>query len=193
MNKKILVVPLVLSLLSVAIVAGNPEWITSIPGVPIEYPWINFKITGSGLHIASDPLFDSTVVNFIPPFDPGAVDLLKGWVTFTCATDQPSGKNGLKGFDFSVTAKDIPPGSYDVKAYPTLAFLPGVPPVQSDDFGAPPYTLGTLIVGGDGEGELEGFYDLPSGFYAWRITVESAGTPILETHWIDAADFEVIS
>jgi hypothetical protein len=53
--------------------------------------------------------------------------------------------------------------------------------------------LGTLIVGGDGEGELEGFYDLPSGFYAWRITVESAGTPILETHWIDAADFEVIS
>jgi hypothetical protein len=158
------------------------------------YPWVNFKITGSGLHIASDPLFESSIVNTIPPFDLGAVDLLKGWVTFTCATDQPTQNNALTGFDFSVTAINIPRGRYQVMAYPTLAFLPGGgPPVPSDDFGGPPYLLGTLRVGGGGEGELQGFYDLPAGFYAWRVTIELDGTPILETHWIDAADFEVPS
>ena len=154
---------------------------------------MNFKITGSGLHIASDPLFESATIEGIAPFDPSAADFLKGWVTFTCATDQPSGKNGLKGFDFSVTAKDIPAGSYDVMAYPTIAFPPVGDPYPSDDIVSGPYSLGTLVVGGDGEGELEGFYDLPAGSYAWMITVELAGTPILETHFIDAADFLVIS
>ncbi len=188
MNKKILVIPLVLSLLSVAIVAANPDWMDF--GM---YPWVHFKITGSGTHIASDPLFDSTIVNTIPPFEPSAVDLLKGWVTFKCNTDNPTQKNAPKGFDYSVTAKGIPAGSYDVMAYPTMGFPPVGDPIPSDDMGSGPYSLGTLIVGGDGEGELEGFYDLSAGDYAWRITVESAGTPIIETHWIDAADFRVIS
>ncbi len=189
MNKKLLVVPLVLALLSVAIVAGNPEWITSIPGVPIGYPWLNFKILPNGLHVASDPLFESSIVNDIPPFDPEATDLLMGWVTFTCATNG----HAPTGFDFSVTAKGIPAGTYDVMAHPTVEFLPDEPPIESDDLGSGPYLLGTIRVRGNGEGELEGFYDMPAGSYAWRITVELDGTPILETHFIDPAGFGVIS
>ncbi len=190
MRKRTLsIIFLTLLLLPIAFVAANPNWMDF--GM---YPWVHFKITGSGIHIASDPLFNSTIVGAIAPYDPNATDLLKGWVTFTCSTDRPDQKNAPKGFDFSVTAKGIPAGSYDVMAYPTIAFPPPPDsPYPSDDLGSGPYSLGTLIVGGSGEGELEGFYDLPAGTYAWRITVESSGTPIIETHWIDAADFGVIS
>lgn len=189
MKKRVLLLTLTIALLlPVMAVHSDPVWETF--GL---YPWINFKITGSGLHIASDPLFESSVVNTIPPFDPDAADLMKGWVTFTCATDKPSQKNAPKGFDFSVTIKDVPLGSYQVMAYPTLAFFPDGTVIPSDDLGRPPYLLGTLHVGGSGEGELEGFYDMPAGFFAWRITVESGGVPMYETHWIDPADFEVHS
>jgi hypothetical protein len=191
MNRRIIWIALLslLPLVSIAAVNAAPIWETF--GM---YPWVNFKITGSGLHIASDPLFDSTIVNTIPPFDPSATTLLEGWVTFVCATDQPTLNNAPKGFDFSITVIDLPRGRYTVKAYPTTAFPPPPdPPYPSDDLGNPPYVLGTLKVGGKGEGELQGFYDLPAGSYAWRITVELDGTPILETHWIDAADFLVIS
>jgi hypothetical protein len=193
LKKHVILIALTLTLaLPLIAIQANPEWDTF--GM---YPWINFKITESGLHIASDPLFESTVVNTITPFDPSAVDLLKGWVTFPCATDQTTQNNALKGFEFSITAKGLPRGRYQVMAYPTLAFLPdgsgGIIVVPSDDFGGPAYSLGTLRVGGKGEGELEGFYDLAAGFYAWRITVELNGIPILETHSADAADFEVLS
>ena len=190
MKKNIALIAIILVLvLPIVAINAAPIWETF--GF---YPWVNFKVTKSGIHIASDPLFDSTIVDTIPPFDPGAVDLMKGWVTFKCSTDRPDQKNAPKGFGFSVTAKGIPAGSYDVMAYPTLAFPPPPDsPYPSDDMGSGPYSLGTLIVGGSGEGELEGFYDLPAGTYAWRITVESSGTPVIETHWIDAADFGVIS
>jgi hypothetical protein len=191
MKKNIGLIAIILVLvLPIVAINAAPIWETF--GM---YPWVNFKVTKSGIHIASDPLFDSTVVASIPPGDPGAVDLMKGWVTFKCATDRPDQKNAPKGFGFSVTVKGISAGSYEVMAFPTLAYFapPPAPGIPSDDMGSGPYSLGTLIVGGDGEGELEGFYDLSAGFYAWRITVESAGTPILETHWIDAADFGVIS
>ena len=187
---------LTLLLIPIAFVAANPDWIDE----PWEtYPWVQYKITGSGIHIAIDPLFDSSIVGAILPFEPGVDDLVKGWVTFTCNTDNPTQKNAPKGFDFSVTVKDIPAGSYDVVAHPTVAYIPNDDPppdvliVPSIDFGFPPYALGTINVGGDGEGELDGFYDLPAGFYAWRITVVSSGTPVLETHEFDAADFGVIS
>jgi hypothetical protein len=158
------------------------------------YPWVNFKVTNSGLHIASDPLFESAIVNDIPPYDASAVDLLMGWVTFPCATDKPGQENAPKGFEFSITAFGIPAGRYDVMAYPTIEFPPPPDdPFPSDDFGSGPYLLGTLRVRRNGVGELNGFYDMPAGIYAWRITVESSGGPVLETHWIDPVGFLVIS
>jgi hypothetical protein len=145
---------------------------------------VNFKITGSGLHIASDPLFSADDIGDIPDFIfgvtfgpfPEETSLMKGWVTFVCASDKPGGQNLPKGFDFSITVKDVPQGKYDVKAV-----------------GATTYTLGTLNVGGKGEGELKGFYDLGAGFYVWQIEVYSGSTLMLQTHPSDPADFLVIS
>jgi hypothetical protein len=166
-------------LLSVVGVSANPVWDTFG-----AYPWVNFKINKSGLHIASDPLFSTDDIASIPDFIFGVtwgpfdeeISLMKGWVTFPCATDKPSGKNMPKGFDYSITVKDMPQGEYTVKAIGNGTLI-----------------LGTLNVGGDGEGELEGFYDLDAGFYVYEIVVYSGEIPVLQTHPSDPVDFGVSS
>lgn len=181
---------LLVQLLSIASVSAFPVWETHD-----MYPWINYKIIGTGLHVASDPLFDSTTVNTIPPFDPGASAHVKGWVTFNCLSDLPKGDEKLQGFDFFITVKDVPKGTYDVMAYPTIAVMPDGTTVPSDDLGVvTSYLLRTFSVKGNRQrAQLHGFYDLDPGFYAWKITVELAGTPVAETHFADPVDFVVIS
>jgi hypothetical protein len=190
-----ILLPLLLLLFaSISSVSANPIWITDV-GFGDWYPWINFKITPSGIHIASDPLFESTIVNSIAPFElnGSATSLMKGWVTFVCASDNP--KNIPTGFDFSITLKNAASGKYDVKAYPTVTLLPNGTLVPSSDLGfVTSYTLGTLKVGGKGEGQLKGFYDLNGpAFYAWTIVVELSGSAMFETHFADPVDFEIAS
>lgn len=145
-----------------------------------------------------DPLFDSTAIGGILPFpDTSAADLVKGWVTFICQDADLTPKlSDLKGFDYSITVKDISQDTYTVKAYPTATFVPelgGV--VPSSDLGiVDSYTLGTIsIVGNRARGTLKGFIDVDAGFYAWSITLELGGTPIVQMHPSDVADFLVSS
>jgi hypothetical protein len=146
----------------------------------VFYPWVKWLDTGSGLHIAQDPLFldsDLDAGNVIygvgPAYDPSAASYVKGWVTFTCFT------NGQApvGFDYTVTAKGIDRGRYEVYA----TFNAG-----------PPVFLGILRVGGKGEGELQGFYDLDAGDYEVHITVELEGNVILRLHIEDLVHFGVV-
>jgi hypothetical protein len=180
--KKIVVIAIIVALvpfLSIAIVNAEPVWDTF--GM---YPWVNFKITGSGLHIASDPLFSASDIGDIDDFIFGVtfgpfdeeIALMKGWVNFVCASDQPSGNNLPTGFDFSITVKGLARGRYNVLAR-----------------GSTTYALGTLTVGRSGEGELKGFYDLGAGFYVWQIEVYSGSTLVLQTHPSDPADFFVVA
>lgn len=180
--KKIVVIAIVVALvpfISITVVNADPVWDTF--GM---YPWVNFKITGSGLHIASDPLFSVDDIAGIPDFIfgvtpgpfPTEISRVKGWVTFVCASDKPGGQNLPTGFEFSINVKGMSRGKYDVKAV-----------------GATTYMLGTLNVSGKGEGELKGFYDLDAGFYVWQIEVYSGSTLLLQTHPSDPADFAVIS
>jgi len=186
-------------ILSVPIVNADPVWITTLPPDPTDYyPWINYKQIGTGLRVIMDPLFDSTSIGDVLPFpDTSAADLVKGWVTFICQDADPTPKLAdLKGFDYSIMVKDIPTGTYTVKAYPTLTFVPELGGlVPSDDLGiVTSYTLGTIrIVGNRAQGTLTGFVDVDAGFYAWRITLELDGTPIVETHFSDPVDFLVSS
>ena len=186
-------------ILSVPIVKADPVWITTLPPDPTDYyPWINYKQIGTGLRVIMDPLFDSTSIGGILPFpDTSAADLVKGWVTFICQDADPTPKLAdLKGFDYSITVKDIPTGTYTVKAYPTLTFVPELGGlVPSSDLGiVASYTLGTIsIVGNRARGTLKGFEDVNAGFYAWSITLELDGTPIVQSHSSDVADFLVSS
>ncbi len=181
-----------ISLLSLVSVNAVPVWDTF--GM---YPWVNFHVLGTGVHIASDPLFDSATIGDFPPFDPSAADYVKGWVTFPCSSDKPLGENLLTGFHFSITVKDVPKGTYEVWAEPTWGTPPPpAPPVSypSDDLGEGPYLLGTFrITGNRARGGLKGFWDMDAGDYVWKITVKLDGTPIAETHFADPIDFLVIS
>jgi hypothetical protein len=189
--KKIVLIAILVALLpflSIAVVNADPVWGTGGFG---PHPWVNFKITPSGLHIVSDPLF-AAPSGAITPFDPSAASLVKGWINYICDSDNPL--NEPTGLEFSITGKDLSRGKYDVKAYPTTTVIPGVGEVDSSDLGdVTSYMLGTLKVGGKGEGELKGFVDLDAGFYAWRIAVEQSGNPILETHFADPVDFDIVS
>jgi hypothetical protein len=204
MKKKVVITILVtlLSFLSLAVVNADPIWITEMDlggGLMDYYPWINYMVTGSGLHIVSDPLFDPDDFGSIIPMETSAASYLKGWVTFICATEKDPPTNIPQGFEYDITVKDVPKGTYDVMAYPTSTFIPGVGIVDSFDLGADPYTLGTIKVGGSGEGSLKGFVDLPGddgivpAIYVWMITVEVGGTTIAQTHPADVVDFFVIS
>ncbi len=166
---------LLIPLVSIASVSANPVWTTF--GL---YPWVNFKVTPSGLHIANDPLFYSSDVASIAPFDPAAASLMKGWVTFVCGSE--NSKNPPTGFEYTIEIKDVAKGTYTVKAYPLAG---------SSDFGSVvSYSLGTITVGSKGEGDVSGFYDLAGpAFYDWKITVELNGTPIIESHYADSIDF----
>ncbi len=191
MKKRIIVFAAILIFaLPIIVVQAPPVWETF--GM---YPWVNYHVLGTGTHIASDPLFNSTTVNSIPPFHEDAADHVLGWVTFPCSSDKPLGEKLLTGFLFSVTVKGVPKGDYTIMAYPTTAFPPPPDlPYDSTDFGHDPYELGTFTVTGNLQrAQFHGVFDLEPGDYAWRITVELDGTPIAETHWIDAADFTVIS
>ncbi|HEY4699039.1 MAG TPA: hypothetical protein VIH27_01530 [Nitrososphaerales archaeon] len=176
------VIALILPLFSLASVSANPIWITY--GL---YPWVNYKVTGSGLHIASDPIFLSSDIPspLLIPFDPvSGTSYMKGWVTFPCSTERLDQKNGPKGFEYSITVKDIASGTYTIKAYPTD---------ESSDHSHGPYTLAIVNVGYSGEFEFNGFYDLAPAGYEWVITVESSGTRIFESHPADPSGFLVVA
>ncbi len=175
----IIVLALFLPLVSVVSVGANPIWTTF--GM---YPWVNFKVTPSGLHIANDPLFYSSDIASIAPFDPSATSFLKGWITYVCSSEKP--QNQPTGLEYSIEVKDIAQGTYTVKAYPVSG---------SSDLGiVASYTLGTIAVGSNGQGKISGFYDLAGpASYEWEITVELNGTPILETHYADPVAFFAIS
>jgi len=202
MKKHIILTTLCLTLisslaLSATIVLADPAWITTVDGPegPIDaYPWINWKETGTGLHIINDPLFDSAEVDALTPMDTSAAAYVKGWVTFLCTDVTPEKNKMPSGFEYSITVKDVPQGTYTVKAYPHGAIVPpNFDWVWSDDLGEGPYTLGTFkVVGNRARGHLKGFYDMPTGFYAWNIVVEHSELgPIAETHLGDVADFLV--
>lgn len=170
---------LLIPLVSIASVSANPVWTTF--GL---YPWVNFKVTPSGLHIVNDPLFYSSDIGSIAPFDPNAASFMKGWINYVCTSEKP--QNQPTGLEYTIEVKDVAKVTYTVKAYPVLG---------SDDFGnVVSYTLGTITVGSNGQGTTSGFYDLPGpAIYEWRITVESSGTPIIESHPADSIGFEIIS
>lgn len=68
MNKHIILIAAILVLvLPIVAIHTGPIW-----NAFGQYPWAHFKITKSGIHIASDPLSDSTIVDEIPPFPPDA-------------------------------------------------------------------------------------------------------------------------
>jgi hypothetical protein len=166
--KKYIIYAVVLSLILPIGISQASAWIV------INYPWVKFLNTGSGLHIAQDPLFLASDIGtnvFYP--DPGAADYVKGWVTFTCFTNGQA----PKGFDYTVTVKGIDRGRYEVYA----TFNAG-----------PPVFLGILRVGGRGEGELQGFYDLDPGDYEVQVTVELEGNQ-LQLHLEDLVHFSVFS
>ncbi len=175
----IVVLALLSPSVSVAYVSANPVWTTF--GM---YPWVNFKVTPSGLHIANDPLFYSADIVSIAPFDPSATSFLKGWITYVCSSEKL--QNQPTGLEYSIEVKEIAKGTYMVQAYPVSG---------SSDFGViASYTLGTLTVGSDGQGKISRFYDLTGpANYEWEIIVELNGTPILETHYADPVGFFVIS
>ena len=174
-------IALIFPLFSLASVSANPIWNTH--GF---YPWVNYKVTRSGLHIASDPLFASSDISSVTQFDPDSGTLyMKGWVTFPCATERLDQKNAPKGFEYSITVKDIASGTYTIKAYPTD---------ESSDHSHGPYTLAIVNVGYSGEFEFKGFYDLTGpNNYEWVITVESDGARIFESHFADPSGFFVIA
>jgi hypothetical protein len=124
------------------------------------------------LFLASDLDGGNVIYGEGPAYDPSAADYVSGWVTFTCFTNGQA----PKGFDYTVTAKGIDRGRYEVYAhFPTRVLL------------------GTLNVGGKGEGELQGFYDLDPGMYEVQITVELEGTVILRLHLSDLVHFGVVN
>jgi len=169
------VLALLIPLASIAGAFANPVWTTF--GL---YPWVNFKVTPSGLHIANDPLFYSSDVGSITFGDPSAASSMKGWVTFVCGSENP--KNTPTGFEYTVEIKDVAKGAYTVKAYPLAG---------SSDFGSVvSYTLGTITVGSKGDGSVSGFIDLAGpAFYDWRISVELNGAPVIVSHPADSIDF----
>jgi hypothetical protein len=157
--------------LSVSPVLADPPWYNGPDGgysakEQHAPPWTDEKVK------ATDGLIDVTGGN------------ASGFVSFVCESQE--------GFDFSVDAKGLARGTYDVIAIPLVDepewLFDGTPfpwPViwvTSDDAAHGPYDLGSITIGGENEGELEGVLSLDPGEYYYQIVVvDSAGTTILST------------
>jgi hypothetical protein len=153
---------LLLVLLIATVGTAEPTW------GPIE-PWISYKVTASGIHFAKDPLLRSDSL----PALGGASPAISGWVRFTCADDRVPSRVP-RGFQYHIGAQGLEPHTtYEARAYP----LPGSQDHGDVDF----YELGTVRTNSKGEGKASGFIDLDTGPFAYRVTVELDGTPVLTT------------
>jgi hypothetical protein len=163
MKKVILLVlgTILLTTLVASPVLADPPWYNGVPGGYAAKeqnapPWTEEKVK------ATDALVDMTGGS------------ASGFVSFVCETQE--------GFDYSVDVKGLATGQYDVIAIPLedepefdFPNFPAVIFLTSDDAAHGPYDLGSINIGGKGEGELEGVVSLPPGFYLWQIVVVDSG------------------